>query len=343
MRVLIVGCGGYVGIPLCEELARRGHIVGGLDRFFFGKRPSARHFKADIRTVDEANLTFADSETDKPVPFDAVIDLCGLSNDATAEIDRDLTRSINCDGAIRLAEVAKKAGVRRYLYASSASVYGHGDKRNLTETDICNPVSLYAQCKLLVEDHLRSIAGDGFEPVILRNATVFGYAPRMRFDLAVNIMTLRAWKDHVFYIMGGGNQMRPFVHIKDLVHVVTLILDAPAELVAGETLNVGSDENNYSIKHLAWKISRSFPMAQVHTIPDNIDPRDYHLSFAKIAKLIEPYKWRGIMEGVQEITAELDRNPDLANDPTCHTLNWYKSLLEWDKRIADLKLDGRIL
>jgi nucleoside-diphosphate-sugar epimerase len=346
MNILLFGAGGYIGSVLTGELLARGHFVCAADRWFFGHKPDGISGKLHVMTADIRNVAewmqggFKGSGEDK---YDAVIDLAGLSNDATAEIDPELTHSINRDGAIRLAEAAKQAGVSRYLYASSASVYGHGDKHNLTETDVCNPVSLYAQCKMLVEDHLRSIAGDGFEPVILRNATVFGYAPRMRFDLAVNIMTLRAWKDHVFYIMGGGGQMRPFVHIKDLVHVFALMLGAPAELVAGETFNVGSDENNYSIKHLAWKISRSFPMAQVHTIPDNIDQRDYHLSFAKLAKLIEPYKWRGIMEGVQEITAELELNPDLATDPTTHTLNWYKSLLEWDKRITGLKLDGRLL
>lgn len=346
MNILIFGAGGYIGQPLVTELVSRGHFVVAADRWYFGRKPEGISGKLHVMTADIRNIAewmqggFKGSGEDT---YDAVIDLAGLSNDATAEIDPELTRSINYHGATVLAGLAKDLGIRRYIYSSSASVYGHGDKRGLVETDECKPISLYAECKMRTEDYLRVLSGDGFEPVILRNATVFGLSPRMRFDLAVNIMTLRAWKDHVFYIMGGGEQIRPFVHIKDLVHVFALMLEAPAELVAGQTFNVGSDENNYSIKHLAWKISRSFPMAQVHTIPDNIDQRNYHLSFAKLAKLIEPYKWRGIIEGVQEITAELERNPELATDSTTHTLNYYKSLLEWDRRLTDLKLDGRLL
>jgi nucleoside-diphosphate-sugar epimerase len=351
MNVLVFGCG-YIGLPLVSELIARGHNVTAADRWFFGRKPTnCNTFTGDIRSFD-----FALSVGQK---FDAVIDLCGLSNDATAEIDIDLTNSINCEGAIKLAEGAKTDGVRRYLYASSASVYGHGDKRNLTETDACYPVSLYAQCKLLVEDHLRSIAGDGFEPVILRNATVFGLAPRMRFDLAINMMTRMAKVEQKIYVMGGGEQWRPFVHIKDLVHVFASMLEAPAELVAGETFNVGSDAMNYQIKDVARTIAQKFPFAQVHDIPDYSDKRDYHLSFAKLARLVAyvdeksgaysnpyvdgSYRWHNIEQGVDEIAAELDRNPGLATDATTHTLGWYKSLLDWDRRITDLKLDGKLL
>ena len=337
MNVLVFGCG-YIGLPLVSELIARGHRVTAADRWFFGRKPTnCDTYTGDIRSFDFA-LSIGRH-------FEAVIDLCGLSNDATAEIDPDLTRSINCDGAIRFAEAAKKDGVRRYLYASSASVYGHGDKRNLTETDVCYPVSLYAQCKLLVEDHLRSIAGDGFEPVIFRNATVFGYAPRMRFDLVINMMVRMAKVDQKIYVMGGGEQWRPFVHIKDLVHVFASMIEAPAELVAGETFNVGSDAMNYQIKDVARIIASRFPFAKVHDIPDNVDRRDYHLSFSKLAKLatVTPEVWLGVTNGVEEIAAELERSPELATDPTTHTLNWYQSMLEWDRRLTDLKLDGRLL
>ena len=347
-RVFVMGGGGFIGIPLCEELARRGHQVTAADRWFFGKKPeNVAIIHADIRTIQSLEAV------------DAVIDLCGLSNDATAEIDPDLTRSINYHGATVLAGIAKDVGIKRYIYSSSASVYGHGDKRGLVETDECKPFSLYSECKMRTEDYLRVLAGDGFEPVILRNATVFGLSPRMRFDLAVNMMTRMAKVEQKIFVMGGGEQWRPFIHIKDLVHVFASMLEAPPELVAGETFNIGSDAMNYQIKDVALIIAHCFPFATLHNIPDYVDRRDYHVSFAKLQSFVDrnkfrgsymnipiigdSYRWGGIEDGVDEITAELERNPELATDPTTHTLNYYKSLLEWDKRLTDLKLDGRLL
>src|SRR5204863_1118858 len=174
-------------------------------------------------------------------------DLAGLSNDASAEIDPALTRAINFEGGIRMAQIAKTAGVRRYVYGSSASVYGEGIREGLAENDECRPQTLYAESKLAVEGALRELCGPDFETVILRNATVFGLAPRMRFDLAINIMTLRAWKDRVIYVMGGGEQWRPLIHVNDVVRAMIMGLEESAELVAGETFNVGGDDLNYQI------------------------------------------------------------------------------------------------
>lgn len=351
-RVIIFGAGGYIGIPLCEELARRGHDVVAVDRWFFGKKPHPNLIDdgkgvgimwGDIRTEQLERIVAPFGWSTSHI--EAIIDLAGLSNDATAEIDPDLTRSINYHGATVLAGIAKDAGIKRYIYSSSASVYGHGNKRNLVETDECRPLTLYSECKVRTEDYLRVLAGDGFEPVILRNATVFGLSPRMRFDLVVNMMTRMAKVEQKIYVMGGGEQWRPFIHIKDLVHVFASILEAPAELVAGETFNVGSDAMNYQIKDVARIIASRFPFAKVHDIPDNVDRRDYHLSFAKLANLatVTPEVWLGVTNGVEEIAAELERSPELATDPTCHTLNWYKELISWEKRLNGLRLDGRIL
>lgn len=183
-HVLVTGAGGYVGIPLCRELAGRGWRVTALDRFFFGKEklgdlathPGVAIATQDIRQLGPRHLA----------GVTAVIDLAGLSNDLAAEIDPDLTCSINFEGGASLARSAKAAGVCRYVYSSSASVYGHGIKNNLVESDECRPQTLYARSKLHVERQLQELRDKDFEPVIFRSATLFGLAPRMRFDLAIN-------------------------------------------------------------------------------------------------------------------------------------------------------------
>ena len=169
-KVLVAGAGGYIGVPLCKKLLDRGHSLIALDRFFFGKDRVDRIALSDKAAVITEDIRDFDPEILHGVEI--VVDLAGLSNDASAEIDPELTRSINCGGGIRLARLAKEAGVRRYVYSSSASVYGHGVRERLTENDECRPQSLYAESKLRVEEALGSLAGPEFETVIFRNATV---------------------------------------------------------------------------------------------------------------------------------------------------------------------------
>jgi nucleoside-diphosphate-sugar epimerase len=270
-----------------------------------------------------------------------VVDLCGLSNDLSAEIDPELTRSINIEGGKRLATLAKQAGVRRYVYSSSASVYGAGDRPNLTETDACKPLTLYARSKVEVEDHLRSIAGGGFEPVILRNATVFGVAPRMRFDLAVNVMTLRAYKEGRIFVMGSGEQWRPFVAVQDVVMAFILALEFSQKDVSGQTFNIGTA--NHTISQIAKKVKDQFPMAEMLTIPDDPDRRSYSCSFDKINSLASKWCEPVTIEDQIDRMSKMLRDGTLKDDPTAYTLFWYKSLIEWDKRLSEIRLDGKIL
>jgi nucleoside-diphosphate-sugar epimerase len=340
-NVLVAGAGGYIGIPLCHKLIDRGHTVVALDRYFFGRdrieslmaHPRATIVTEDIRNVDPGML----------VGIDVVVDLAGLSNDASAEIDPELTRSINCSGGMHLARTAKQAGVRRYVYSSSASVYGSGIHDCLTETDECRPQTLYAESKLRVEDLLAKLASPTFETVIFRNATVFGLARRMRFDLAINIMTLRAWKERVIYIMGGGQQWRPLVHVADAVRALVHGVEEEARLVAGEIFNVGGDDMNYQIQQLAQFVLDVIPNVTLHRIPDDPDKRTYNLSFAKIKQRLGFEPTIRVHEGIAEIKQALDRGVISGDDPTSYTLQWYQSLLEWDRRIKELVLHGRIL
>jgi nucleoside-diphosphate-sugar epimerase len=339
-KIFVSGAGGYIGVPLCECLLKADHHVVGFDRYFFGREvlasieqhPNFTSIVGDIRDVEPSLLE----------GFDAVVDLAGLSNDASAEIDVNLTTAINTDGGTRLANAAKKARVRRYVYSSSAAVYGKGAKTALNETDTCNPQTEYARSKLAVEAFLSKIRGSDFEPVILRNATVFGLAPRMRFDLAINIMTLRAWRDRVIYIMGGGNQWRPFIHIDDVVRATMLALGAPSEKVAGETFNVGSDLLNYQIKNLARFVQDVIPNVVIHHIPDDPDVRDYNVAFDKIRETLGFEPRALVHQGVVEIKQALERGLIRGEDPRFHTLQWYTSLIEWEKRIATLARNGRV-
>ena len=339
--VLVAGAGGYVGIPLCKALLEKGHRVVGLDRYFFGREKLAELTDHERFELVLEDLRYFDPELMRGV--DAVMDLAGLSNDASAAIDPKLTREINCDGAIRLARAAKEAGIRRYVYSSSASVYGNGMKTSLQESDECNPLTEYAKSKLAVEQELLRLADSAFEPVIFRNATVFGLAPRMRFDLAVNIMTLRAWKERVIYIMGGGDQWRPFVHVSDVVKALLLGLEGDAAQVAGQIFNVGSEDMNYQIKRLAQFVVDVIPNVTIHTIPDDPDRRTYNVCFDKIRDVLDYVPSVRVHEGIVEIKQALERGVADGDDPTCYTLDWYTSLIQWERRIKELSYKDRIL
>lgn len=339
MRVLVSGSGGYIGIPLCHALVRAGHEVTALDRYFFGKRPDG----CEIVTGDTRTVADMPKILSPMMGIDAVIDLAGLSNDASADIDPDLTTSINKWGAIKLMDAAQMAGVRRYVYSSSASVYGATD--GIADEDHpIKPLTRYAQSKADVERVLLVRQIDGFEPVILRNATVFGYAPRMRLDLAVNIMTYRAMKEGLIYLMGGGAQWRPFIHVNDVVRAMVWAVEAPAEKVASHVFNVGFDSQNHTIADLAQMVHSRYPSARIHRIPDDPDARSYRLSCAKFAAAIGDWAPnQDVGSGIVDVEwAHSDGSFD-GSDPTCYTLQWYKSLLEWNERIEGLKLNGRLL
>jgi nucleoside-diphosphate-sugar epimerase len=339
-HVLVAGAGGYVGIPLCRELVRRGWHVVAVDRYVFGKdklgdlanNPDVEIVTQDIRHLDPRLLK----------KVSGVIDLAGLSNDLSAEIDPELTRQINFEGGVALARAAKTAGVRRYVYSSSASVYGRGIKTNLTESDECRPQTLYARSKLHVEQQLKELKGGDFEPVIFRIATIFGLSPRMRFDLAVNVITLRAWKERVVYINGDGAQWRPFVHVNDVVNALIRGLEADTELVAGEIFNVGDESMNYQIQTLARLVLDMIPNVKVHNVPDHSEKRTYNLAFGKIKRRLGFKAKTNVQEGMIEIIHALEHGTINGDDPTCYTLEWYRALLDLEKRTELPRIDGRL-
>jgi nucleoside-diphosphate-sugar epimerase len=222
-------------------------------------------------------------------------------------------------------------------------VYGAGGNLGLSENDDVRPLTEYARSKLSVEKAILPMSDGQFEVVVLRNATVYGLAPRMRFDLVINIMTMRAWKDRVIYIMGGGEQWRPLVHLGDVVEAFMLALESSADKVNGQIFNVGSTDQNYQVQQLVHSIIDVIPNVTIHRIPDDPDKRSYNLSFEKIRETLNFQPSRRIHEGIVEIKQALERGVVNSNDPTCFTLQWYKSIIEWTNRIRYLTYKDSVL
>ncbi|TMI82346.1 MAG: SDR family oxidoreductase [Bacillati bacterium ANGP1] len=323
MRVLVTGAGGYIGSVLTRYLLEEGHHVRGVDRFFFGRQalpPEDDRLEVlteDIRWLDKSALG----------GIDAVIDLAALSNDPAGELDAGKTWEINHAGRVRVAQLARAMNVRRYVLPSSCSIYGFQDGV-LDETSPGNPLTTYAQANLRAESDVLSLATEQFLVVVLRQATVFGLSPRMRFDLAINGMVRGFFKGGTIPILRDGTQWRPFVHIKDTVRAMRLVLDAPAPLIGGQIFNVGSDEQNVQIMPLARMVAEAMgvPFAyEWYGLPDH---RSYRVSFHKIRDRLGFRTRYTPQDGAREIYEELRRGDVDPDDPKTITVQWYKHLIE---------------
>lgn len=340
MHVFVAGGAGYIGSVLVPLLLDKGHRVTVLDRLYFGdtlSRHAARFggklriARGDVRSFDGALLK----------DVEAVIDVSGISNDPSCELEPDLTRSVNVDGAKRLASIAREAGVRRYVFSSSCSVYGHGDALGLSETSARHPVSLYARAKAEVEDFL--LGSKGIEVCALRLATVFGLSPRMRFDLAVNVMTKNAYVGRRITVDGGGRQWRPFVHVRDVARAFEMAVTGEREKVAGEVFNVGSDAGNVQILNLAFRVRDAVPGTEVVHAPTDPDLRDYNVSFDKIARVLSYRAESSIDDGIREVLGALREGAIDPDDRRGYTLRQYVFLREAEKAHRDLAIDGTLL
>jgi len=339
--VLVTGAGGYIGATLVDRLLAAGKTVTGLDRYFFGeellgdtrRHPAFRLVRKDVRDVEAADLA----------GVDAVCDLAALSNDPAGALDEALTEAVNHEGRARLAKLAKESGVRRYVLASSCSVYGSGGEQLLTESSTPAPVSAYAKANLRAERDVLALADGAFTATALRQATVFGLAKRMRFDLVVNLMTLNAVEKGKIFVTGGGRQWRPLVHVQDAARAFEAALAADADAVNGEIFNVGGSEHNYQVLSLAYIVRESLPFRiDLDVVPDDSDVRNYHVSFDKIARVLgyQPTVTPG--EGAREIYEALKLGRVDTGLKTI-TVRWYQHLLD-AKRLTDtVSIGGRIL
>ena len=341
-KVLVTGAGGYIGSVMVETLIQKGHQVIGVDRFFFGtdtlksvlEHPNFTLMRSDIRHLTE----------DAFRGMDVVIDLAGLSNDPSCDLDPRLTQEINIDGACNVAWQAKKAGVRRYIYSSSCSVYGKGEGGRLNETSELSPVSEYAKSKIAVERELKRTANQDntFVTTVLRNATVYGYSPRMRLDLVVNLMTLYAWCDGRVYILGGGQQWRPLVHVRDVVDGFLSVMDADADTVRGEVFNLGSNEQNMQVFRVARLVKKHIPDVELITVPDDADKRNYNVDFHKIQSVLGFTPKRTVEDGILEVKDALESGLIDYKDERTVTLRYYKYLLKAERLLREVSLNGSL-
>ncbi len=326
-------------------LLKEGHSVTVLDRFYFGPTLSVaeREYGTKLRLVKGDIRSFSPSVLSG---VEAVIDVSGISNDPACDLEADLTKSVNIDGGKRLAVLAREAGVRRYVYSSSCSVYGHGEGLGLVETSNRHPVSLYARAKVEVEDFVKKLAIDSrgeFESCAVRLATVFGLSPRMRFDLAINVMTKNAYVGRRIMVDGGGRQWRPFVHVQDVARAFIAAITAPSEKVTGEVFNVGSDGSNVQILNLAFRVRDAIPGTEVvHALTDP-DLRDYNVNFEKIRRVLGYETTVTIDDGIREVLAALHDGRLDPDERRWYTLRQYLFLREAERALSELAVDGRLL
>ena len=336
-RVLVTGAGGYIGTTLIPMLLDEGYHVQGIDRFFFGRHLLPEHDHLEIVKEDTRRLRPAHFEG-----VDHVVDLAALSNDPSGELFPEATWEINHESRVRTAKMARDAGVKRYIFPSSCSTYGFQDRDAFCSEDSpTNPLTTYAKANLKAEQDVLPLAGDDFCVVVLRQATGYGYSPRMRFDLAINGMTYGAWKNGKLPLMRDGSQWRPMVHVKDAAHALILMLKADPDEVSGEVFNVGSNGGNYQIGKLGEIVANILPNHVEIEWYGDPDHRSYRVSFDKIEQL--GYKAQHAAEdGVREICKALESG---RVDKTAETITieWYKSLVQWHKIIKEVELYGEIL
>jgi nucleoside-diphosphate-sugar epimerase len=301
MRVLVTGHNGYIGCSLLPLLHAAGHDVVGLDNYLyetctFGEDvvdPPA--LRKDVRDVEAADLE----------GFEAIIHLAAISNDPVGDLNPDATYDINHRAATRLAGLAKQAGVERFLFSSSCSLYGAAGNDFLDESAGFNPVTPYGESKLLVENDLRALADDDFSPTYLRNATAYGLSARLRGDLVVNNLTAYAYCTGKVLMKSDGMPWRPLVHIEDISRAFVAILHAPRELVHDEPFNVGRTEENYRIREVAEIVGEIVPGSEV-AFADGASPdiRNYRVNCDKIVETLPEYQpqWT-VRRSVEELYA----------------------------------------
>lgn len=287
MRVLVTGHKGYIGTILVPMLIQEGYEVLGLDSDFF--RGST--FGEGIQEISEIQKDVRDLEVSDLEGFDAVLHLAGLSNDPLGNLNPELTYEINHLASVRLAQLAKDAGVQRYIFSSSCSNYGAGGQDWLTEEAPFNPITPYAISKVRTEQDVAMLADDNFSPTFLRNATAFGVSPRIRFDLVLNNLVAWAFTTGLVYIKSDGTPWRPIVHIEDISRAFLAVLEAPLNLVHNQAFNVGRNEDNYQIKELAAIVKETVPKCTIEYAKGaGPDKRCYRVDCRKIANRLPNFQ-----------------------------------------------------
>lgn len=337
MKVLVTGHNGYIGAVLVPLLQAAGHDVVGLDNDLFegcglGGTMSLPALHKDVRDVEESDLR----------GFDAVMHLAALSNDPLGNLDGELTYEINHRASVRLARLAKEAGVSRFLFSSSCSLYGASGDGFLTEEAGFNPVTPYGWSKIKTEEDVSRMAGEGFSPTYLRNSTAYGLSNRLRGDLVVNNLTGVAFLTGEAKLTSDGTSWRPLVHIEDISRAFLAILEAPTELIHNEAFNVGATSENYLIRDVAEIVREVVPGTQVtYAATASADARNYRVSCDKIARVLPSFQpqWT-VRKGVEEIYAAFQRHgitEESFNGPSYQRIKRVRLLLDSGELDADLR------
>ena len=338
MNILVTGGAGYVGSVVIPQLIEDGHYVKCLDRFFFGDKYLLQNqFKNKLELIRD-DIRWFDSKILKNI--DIVLDLAAISNDPAGDLNPEKTYEINHKGRARVAKLSKEQGVKKYILASSASIYGQQDTIANENAEV-KPLTAYSKANRNAEIDNLQLNDENFSVTGLRFSSVYGNSPRMRFDTAINVMVLDLFKNKKISVHGKSNK-RPFVHIKDVVRAYQAVINAPQEKISGEIFNIGSEDQNFEMGNLAQEIVKHTKMKCEIELSDTNDHRSYFASFEKIKEAIGYSTKYTVKQGVEEIFEELS-SKRLTDTIETKTVEWYKKLLSDQILAKDYLINDTIL